>query len=133
MSHVFVTHTHRDHSPAAAHIKAVTGATIGEGSMVLRNSWFPGRSGDVLFVPAPLVAIAGAEPANVWAAHGSPWTDDAVVPLLAHAPGFRLKTGEALTVTQIAPAAALLLGIAPPAAAFDPPALVRIERRQSAQ
>src|SRR5437764_3646555 len=28
VSHVFVTHTHRDHSPAAAHIKAVTGATV---------------------------------------------------------------------------------------------------------
>lgn len=113
--------------------KAVTGATSGDLSVVLRNSWFPGRSGDVLFVPAPLAAIGGPEPANVWAAHGSPWTDDALVPLLAHAPGFRVKTGEALAVTQIAPAAALLLGIAPPAAAFDSPALVRIERRQPAQ
>ncbi|HYZ88917.1 MAG TPA: alkaline phosphatase family protein [Myxococcales bacterium] len=108
--------------------KAVTQATVADSASVLRNSWFPGRS-DVLFAPAPLTAIAGPEPASVWAAHGSPWADDAIVPLLARAPGFQLKTGEALTVTQIAPAAALLLGIAPPAAAFDPPALVRIERR----
>jgi glyoxylase-like metal-dependent hydrolase (beta-lactamase superfamily II) len=32
VTHVFVTHTHRDHSPAAAHIKAATGAvTVAEG------------------------------------------------------------------------------------------------------
>lgn len=32
VSHIFVTHTHRDHSPAAARIKAETGApTFGEG------------------------------------------------------------------------------------------------------
>jgi glyoxylase-like metal-dependent hydrolase (beta-lactamase superfamily II) len=32
VTHIFVTHTHRDHSPAAARIKAVTGApTYGEG------------------------------------------------------------------------------------------------------
>jgi glyoxylase-like metal-dependent hydrolase (beta-lactamase superfamily II) len=32
ISHIFVTHTHRDHSPAAARIKAATGApTFGEG------------------------------------------------------------------------------------------------------
>src|SRR5689334_14212369 len=28
VSHVFVTHTHRDHSPAAAKIKAATGAQV---------------------------------------------------------------------------------------------------------
>ena len=32
VTHIFVTHTHRDHSPAAAHVKAATGAvTVGEG------------------------------------------------------------------------------------------------------
>src|SRR5438552_10985496 len=32
VTHVLVTHTHRDHSPAAARIKAATGAqTLGEG------------------------------------------------------------------------------------------------------
>src|SRR5438876_1495013 len=32
VTHIFVTHTHRDHSPAAARIKAATGAqTFGEG------------------------------------------------------------------------------------------------------
>src|SRR5690348_17303645 len=28
VTHIFVTHTHRDHSPAAARIKAATGATV---------------------------------------------------------------------------------------------------------
>jgi glyoxylase-like metal-dependent hydrolase (beta-lactamase superfamily II) len=28
VTHIFVTHTHRDHSPAAARIKALTGATV---------------------------------------------------------------------------------------------------------
>jgi hypothetical protein len=106
--------------------KAATQATISQASSVMRNAWFSGRSGDVVFAPAPLAAIAGAE-ANVWAAHGSPWTDDALVPLLARAPGFRLKRGEPLTTTQVAASAALLLGIAPPAAALDPAALVRTE------
>src|SRR5690606_24810615 len=32
VTHIFVTHTHRDHSPAAAKVKAATGAAlIGEG------------------------------------------------------------------------------------------------------
>ena len=32
VTHIVVTHTHRDHSPAAARIKAATGAiTVGEG------------------------------------------------------------------------------------------------------
>src|SRR5262249_34868018 len=32
VTHILVTHTHRDHSPAAAHVKAATGApTFGEG------------------------------------------------------------------------------------------------------
>jgi hypothetical protein len=111
--------------------KAVTQATVAGADSVLRNSWFPGRS-DVVFIPSPLAAIAGPEgAATVWAAHGSPWADDALVPLLVRAPGYRLKEGEALRVTQIASTAALLLGIAPPAAAFDPPAIVRAEQRRS--
>ena len=28
VTHIFVTHTHRDHSPAAARIKAATGAQV---------------------------------------------------------------------------------------------------------
>jgi len=104
--------------------KAVTQAGVAAEEPVVRHAWFPGRSGDVLFVPAPLAELAGADIGNAWTMHGNPWTDDAVVPLLARAPGFRLKRGEDLSAAQVAPSAALLLGIAPPAGALAAPALV---------
>jgi len=104
--------------------KAVTQAEIAAAGPLVRHAWFPGRSGDVLFVPAPLASLGGAGPDDAWVIHGSPWTDDALVPLLAQAPGYQLKRGEDLSVVQIAPSAALLLGIAPPSAALAPPALV---------
>ena len=104
--------------------KAVTQAGVAEAGPLVRHAWFPGRSGDVLFVPAPLASLGGSGPDEAWVIHGSPWTDDALVPLLAQAPGFRLKRGEDLSAVQVAPSAALLLGIAPPAAALAPPALV---------
>ena len=104
--------------------KAVTQAAVAGEEPVLRHAWFPGRSGDVLFAPAPLAALAGPDIGNAWTIHGSPWADDAVVPLLARAPGFRLKKGADLAATQVAPSAALLLGIAPPAGALAGPALV---------
>ena len=104
--------------------KAVTQAAVAGEEPVLRHAWFPGRSGDVLFAPAPLAALAGPDIGNAWTIHGSPWADDAVVPLLARAPGFRLKQGADLAATQVAPSAALLLGIALPAGALAGPALV---------
>jgi hypothetical protein len=55
--------------------------------------------------------------------HGSPWNDDALVPLAVQAQGFRLRRNEILRATQVAPAIAALLDIAPPAAALDTPAI----------
>jgi len=104
--------------------KAVTQAGVADAGPILRHAWFAGRSGDVLFVPAPLASLAGPEIGNAWAMHGSPWSDDAVVPLLAQAPGFQLKIGEELSATQVAPSAALLLGVPPPSGALAVPALV---------
>ncbi|HKB77746.1 MAG TPA: alkaline phosphatase family protein [Myxococcales bacterium] len=104
--------------------KAVTQAGIADAGPLVRHAWFPGRSGDVMFIPAPLASLGGSGPDDAWVIHGSPWTDDALVPLLAQAPGFRLKRGEDLTAVQVAPSAALLLGVAPPAAALAPPAVV---------
>jgi Type I phosphodiesterase / nucleotide pyrophosphatase len=104
--------------------KAVTQAGIAGEGPVLRHSWFPGRSGDVLFVPAPLTSLSGPDIGNAWTIHGSPWADDAVVPLLVRAPGFRLKRGEDLSAAQVAPSAAQLLGIAPPSGALEASALV---------
>src|SRR5438552_8999337 len=57
VTHIFVTHTHRDHSPAAARIKAATGAkTFGEGPHRAARPLHVGEaprleSGDRDFVP----------------------------------------------------------------------------------
>jgi hypothetical protein len=107
--------------------KAVTQSGMASEEALVRHAWFPGRSGDVLFAPAPLTSLAGPDIGNAWTVHGSPWADDSVVPLLARAPGFELKRGEALLATQVAPAAALILGVAPPAAALAAPALVPMQ------
>jgi glyoxylase-like metal-dependent hydrolase (beta-lactamase superfamily II) len=77
VTHVFVTHTHRDHSPAAARIKAATGAgTYGEGPHRAARTLHVGEAprlehGDRDFVPD--VALAdGAVVA------GKGWTLEAV-------------------------------------------------------
>jgi glyoxylase-like metal-dependent hydrolase (beta-lactamase superfamily II) len=56
VTHIFVTHTHRDHSPAAAFLKAATGApTLAEGphrpARALHAGEVPRESGDREFVP----------------------------------------------------------------------------------
>jgi len=90
--------------------------------LVLRHSFHPARSGDVMFVQIPLVTVAADEVAS----HGSPWNEDALVPVLVSAPWFRLRPaleGGILDPIQVAPTLALLLGIAPPSAAFAEPFL----------
>jgi len=78
VTHVFVTHTHRDHSPAAARIKAATGAkTYGEGphrpSRPLNVGEAPRleASGDMDFRPD--VALSDGDVAS-----GGDWTVEAV-------------------------------------------------------
>jgi glyoxylase-like metal-dependent hydrolase (beta-lactamase superfamily II) len=58
VTHIIVTHTHRDHSPAAASVKAATGAvTLGEGPHRPARALFVGETprldagGDTAFVP----------------------------------------------------------------------------------
>jgi glyoxylase-like metal-dependent hydrolase (beta-lactamase superfamily II) len=58
VTHIIVTHTHRDHSPAAAPVKAATGAiTLGEGPHRPARALFVGEAprldagGDTAFVP----------------------------------------------------------------------------------
>jgi hypothetical protein len=104
--------------------RAVAAEDVDREERRLRHAFRAGRSGDVLFVPGPLATLYSSSYA---ASHGSPWNDDALVPILAQAAGFRLRRGQTLDVTQIAPALALLSGIAPPAAAFAEPALVPVE------
>src|SRR6202045_4875817 len=78
VTHVVVTHTHRDHSPAAARIKAATGAIlVAEGPhraarpMHLDESQRLEASGDLAFRPD--IALPDGE-----AVTGSGWTLEAI-------------------------------------------------------
>src|ERR1700731_4194160 len=78
VTHILVTHTHRDHSPAAARIKAATGATmVAEGPhraarpMHLDESQRLEASGDLAFRPD--IALPDGE-----AVTGSGWTLEAI-------------------------------------------------------
>ncbi len=70
VSHILITHTHRDHSPAAAPLKAATGAkTYGFGP----HARFPLR-------PAHRIGAAGTSPASAEArAGGEPAREERVV------------------------------------------------------
>ena len=94
-------------------------------SSAVRHAIFPGRSGDLLLVTRPLWTLKKkADGAD----HGSPWNDDALVPLSVQAPGFKLhRDGRVLDASQVAPTLAALLDTAPPAAALADPAIARDE------
>ena len=100
--------------------RAVTADQLEQEPASLRHAVFPGRSGQVLIVPRPLWTLK--KPSD-GADHGSPWNDDALVPLFVQAPGFRLHGEPVLRATQVAPTVAALLGVAAPAAALDQPAI----------
>jgi len=82
VSHIFVTHTHRDHSPLAARLKALTGAlTVAEGPHRAARPLHPGEvnplkeSADMDFVPD----IAARHGARI---NGDGWTMEVL-----HTPG----------------------------------------------
>lgn len=88
----------------------------------IRHAVFPGRSGELLLVPRPLWTLK--KPTH-GADHGSPWNDDALVPLAVQAPGWKLRNdGRVVDAAQVAPTVAALLGTAPPAAALADPAVI---------
>jgi hypothetical protein len=100
--------------------KVVPADEIDGAESFVRHAWFPGRSGQALLVMRPLWTLKKAADG---ADHGSPWNDDALVPLAVQAQGVRLHRNEILRATQVAPTIAALLDIAPPAAALDTPAI----------
>ncbi len=100
--------------------KVVPADEIDGAESFVRHAWFPGRSGQALLVLRPLWTLKKAADG---ADHGSPWNDDALVPLAVQAQGVRLHRNEILRATQVAPTIAALLDIAPPAAALDTPAV----------
>lgn len=76
-----------------------------------RNSYFSGRSGDLIIQNAPGCLISG--PAGT--THGTPYDYDRRIPLVFRGPGFAPGsiTGDAHSI-DIAPTLAPLLGITPP-------------------
>lgn len=80
----------------------------------------PRRSGDVVVVLDPHW-LPGAAPIGTGASHGSPFTQDAQVPLLVAGAGVRPGTyGQPVAPAQLAPSLSYLLGVARPSAAFEP-------------
>lgn len=77
VTHVFVTHTHRDHSPAAARVKAVTGAvTVALGPHRLARAPDAGEekrldaSADMDFTPDITLADGDAIDGEAWSLEG---------------------------------------------------------------
>jgi len=70
VTHIVITHTHRDHSPAAAHLKAATGApTYGfgpHGSGRLHRGEDVEEGGDMDFVPDHRIADGDAVTGDGW-------------------------------------------------------------------
>ncbi len=100
--------------------RVVAGGDIDHADAALRHAYFAGRSGQILFVMRPLWTL---KKRSDGADHGSPWNDDALVPLMVSARGARLREDAVFRATQVAPTVARLLGTSPPAAAFDVPAI----------
>lgn len=102
--------------------RAVPESEVDAAEPAIRHAYYPGRSGQVLIVPRPLWTLKrrtdGAD-------HGTPWNDDALVPLMLQAPGYHLRHEPVFRATQVAPSISELLGTAPPSAALDVPAIER--------
>jgi hypothetical protein len=80
------------------------------------RGYFPGRSGQVFFVPHEGDFLVDKDPLYQFM-HGSPWAYDTAIPLLFHGTRF-IKPGSypvAAKQQDIAPTLASLLGVSPPA------------------
>jgi hypothetical protein len=82
------------------------------------RGYFPGRSGQVFYVPREGDFVVDPNPLYAFM-HGSPWSYDTHVPLLFHGPGIVRQGSWSTPVAQqdVAPTLAAILGIAPPATA----------------
>ncbi|WP_446830889.1 alkaline phosphatase family protein [Candidatus Foliamicus sp.] len=97
---------------------------------LIRNSSFPGRSGE-LYLVSGAAAFFSAEPPVYAASHGSPYLRDRSVPIIFH--GFGLDAAVVdtpVTPRHVAPTLAALLGL-PHLAAWEAPLTeVRTKRRE---
>ncbi len=84
--------------------------------MLLRHSFHPERSGDILMAVKPLVAI-GAPPAAYPAEHGTPNAYDRRVPLIFWGPWKGVERREPVRTVDLAPTLVRELGLRPGAVA----------------
>jgi hypothetical protein len=80
------------------------------------RGYFPGRSGQVFYVPREGDFVVDPNPLYAFM-HGSSWGYDTHIPLLFHGPGIIRQGSWSTPVAQqdVAPTLAAVLGIAPPA------------------
>ncbi|HTO96638.1 MAG TPA: alkaline phosphatase family protein, partial [Myxococcales bacterium] len=85
----------------------------------LRRSYFPGRSGDVLFLLRPFAVLIEHDSGT---SHGVPFAYDAQVPVVLFGRGVRAGTyPQSIQTTDVAPTAAILMEMGGLAAAEGVP------------
>ena len=99
-------------------ISAKTVLSRAEWLNMFARGYFPGRSGQVFYVPREGDFVVDPDPLYAFM-HGSSWGYDTHVPLLFHGPGMIRQGSWSTPVAQqdVAPTLAALLDIAPPATA----------------
>lgn len=111
------------HALAAVHVDGIAGFYDGAAIAAapawirpfLRNSYFPGRSGDMYYVPDRWVLVSAADPAADGpypTSHGTPYDYDTHVPFLIAGFGVRPRpVAGPVHVIDLAPTLARLIGI----------------------
>lgn len=96
-----------------------------ENARLLCNSIHPGATGELMVIPDRYsIFIEPRFPTGT--GHGTPSPECRLVPVLVKAPGIEpRRASEPVTVLQVAPTIAKLLGIDPPPAATEPPLPLR--------
>ncbi len=104
--------------PTPAPVSAQTAPTRTQWLDMFARGYFPGRSGQVFYVPREGDFVVDPNPLYAFM-HGSSWGYDTHVPLLFHGPGLIRQGSWSTPVAQqdVAPTLAAILGIAPPATA----------------
>jgi hypothetical protein len=102
-------------TPAAAVARPDASALRERWLEMFARGYFPGRSGQVFYVPREGDFIVSRKEELYTFMHGSPWSYDTRIPLLFHGPGF-IRSGEwsdAVTQQDVVPTLGALVGVTP--------------------
>jgi hypothetical protein len=101
-------------SPRASTVEEAGDAQRQTWLQMFARGYFPGRSGQIFFVPHEGEFVVDTDPLYGYM-HGSPWPYDSHIPLLFHGQGVVAGVYDEPVVQQdVAPTLAALLAIAPP-------------------